>query len=235
MRPSATPCWRTGKVTSTVSDLRRVSSAASFNTPRRAASAALTASFRALIAAPCVLRSSAVILPSPDRSAETEPFLPSAATRTVSGSASSPAAAMWARIVVWRSLRSAMRKSRLWVASDALCRSGEPAPHIRFEQRRKRPPHARMIAVQPFDLFRVEQLRFDQGEVDRRQREGFESIHFAFGAFDESGLDDDEVFDPHPPMPGPIIAGLVGEDHAWLQRRRTQLRDALRPLMDGQV
>ena len=60
----------------------------------RAAIAAVTRSFRPLIAGPLVLRSSGVIAPSVFSSAETEPFLPSAATRTASSAASSPAAAI---------------------------------------------------------------------------------------------------------------------------------------------
>src|SRR6185437_915934 len=55
----------------------------------RAKIAALTRSFRPLIAGPCVLRSSGVIEPSVLSSADTEPLLPSAATRTPSSAASS--------------------------------------------------------------------------------------------------------------------------------------------------
>ena len=61
--------------------LRRRLSAAPFKTARRAAIAAVTSSFSALIAAPALLRSSGDILPSVARSAEIVPFLPSAATR----------------------------------------------------------------------------------------------------------------------------------------------------------
>ena len=46
-----------------------------------AASAAVTRSFRPLIAGPCTLRSSGVMAPSVLSSAETEPLLPSAETR----------------------------------------------------------------------------------------------------------------------------------------------------------
>ncbi len=81
-----------------VSEASRASSAADFRMSRRAVSACVTLSLARLIAAPCVLRSSGDILPSVDSSAEIEPFLPSAATRTASSAASSPAAAMWLRI-----------------------------------------------------------------------------------------------------------------------------------------
>ena len=46
------------------------------------------------MAGPAVLRSSGAMLPSVASSADTEPFLPSAATRTASSAASSAAAAM---------------------------------------------------------------------------------------------------------------------------------------------
>ena len=49
--------------------------------PPRSAIAAVTRSFRPLISGPCSLRSSGVMAPSVFSSSETEPFLPSAATR----------------------------------------------------------------------------------------------------------------------------------------------------------
>ena len=101
MRPASAGASRSGSVTSMVSDASRASSAADFRTSRRAVSAWVTLSLARLIAAPCVLRSSGDILPSVASSAEIEPFLPSAATRTASSAASSPAAAIWARIVVF--------------------------------------------------------------------------------------------------------------------------------------
>ena len=59
--------------------------------PRGArSSASLTLSLSALMAAPALLRSSGDIAPSVSSRAETEPFLPSAATRTASSAASSP-------------------------------------------------------------------------------------------------------------------------------------------------
>src|ERR1700733_12168912 len=82
-----------------VSDASRASSAADFRTSRRALKAPVTLSLARLIAAPCVLRSSGDILPSVASKAEIEPFLPRAATRTASSAASSPAAAISARMV----------------------------------------------------------------------------------------------------------------------------------------
>src|SRR5450759_6039654 len=82
-----------------VSEASRASRLADFRMSRRAVSACVTVSLARLIAAPCVLRSSGDILPSVANSAEIEPFLPSAATRTASRAASSPAAAIWPRMV----------------------------------------------------------------------------------------------------------------------------------------
>src|SRR3984885_14123508 len=97
IRPASAGVSRRGRVTSIVSEARRASSAADFRTSRRALKAPVTLSLARLIAAPWVLRSSGDILPKVARSAEIEPFLPSAETRTVSRAASSPAAAIWAR------------------------------------------------------------------------------------------------------------------------------------------
>src|SRR5450755_2933315 len=80
-----------------VSEASRASRLADFRMSRRAVSACVTASLARLIAAPWVLRSSGDILPSVASKAEIEPFLPSAATRTASRAASSPAAAISAR------------------------------------------------------------------------------------------------------------------------------------------
>src|SRR5262249_58612168 len=71
---------------------------ADWSTSRRAASASLTLSLARLIAATCVLRSSGDILPSVASSAEIDPFLPRAPTRTASSAGSSLAAAIWPRI-----------------------------------------------------------------------------------------------------------------------------------------
>ena len=88
-RPVSVGASRTGSVTSTVSVVSRASSAAAASASLAAAIAAVTRSFRPLIAGPCTLRSSGVIAPSVLSSADTEPLLPSAATRTASSAASS--------------------------------------------------------------------------------------------------------------------------------------------------
>jgi hypothetical protein len=70
----------------------------------RAAMASATRALRPLIAGPACWRSSGVILPRPLSSSDTEPFLPSAATRTASMAASSALAA----------ISSMMEVSRVW-------------------------------------------------------------------------------------------------------------------------
>src|SRR5712691_1323552 len=98
MRPISAADSRTGSVTSTVSVLSRALSVWSFSASRRAAMAAVTRSFSPLMSGPCCLRSSGDIVPSVLSSADTEPLLPSAATRTASSAASSDAPFISARI-----------------------------------------------------------------------------------------------------------------------------------------
>ena len=74
--------------------------------PRRACpswprSRACTLSRRPLMSGPRSLRSSGVIAPRVFRRSETEPFLPSAETRTASRAASSPAASTWVEQVTF--------------------------------------------------------------------------------------------------------------------------------------
>ncbi len=118
MRPVSAAASRTGSVTSMVSEASRASSAADFSTSRRTDNAWVTLSLARLMAAPCVLRSSGDILPSVASSAEIEPFLPSAATRTASSAASSPAAAICSRMDFSSVARSDTVSSPLpWVAA----------------------------------------------------------------------------------------------------------------------
>src|SRR5689334_2776708 len=98
MRPTSAGVSRSGSVTSRRSVLRRASSVAFLSASRRAVSASVTRSLRPLISGPLDLRSSGVIAPSVRSSAETEPLLPSAATRTASSAASSEAPAISLRI-----------------------------------------------------------------------------------------------------------------------------------------
>src|SRR5262245_22415061 len=97
-RPDSADASRTGNVTSIVSVLSLASSAAVASLSFAAAMATVTRSFNPLMAGPWTFRSSGVIVPRVFRSAETEPLLPSAATRTASSVASSFAEATLARI-----------------------------------------------------------------------------------------------------------------------------------------
>src|SRR6516162_2203478 len=92
MRPASAGLSGVGRVMSMVSPASRCSRAAPLSASRRAAIAAVTASFRPLISGPLTLRASGDILPSVASSAEMEPFLPSADTRTASSAASSAVA-----------------------------------------------------------------------------------------------------------------------------------------------
>src|SRR2546423_3326964 len=99
-RPTSAGGSRTGRGTSTVSVLSRASSACALRTSLRAAIAALTSSLRPLISGPFRFRSSALMLPSIFSTSEIAPFLPSAATRTLSSAASSGPAATAPRILL---------------------------------------------------------------------------------------------------------------------------------------
>src|ERR1700756_4230176 len=56
-----------------------------------------------------------------------------------------------------------------------------------------------------------------------------------FGA-DNVGADHElEVLDPDAVGVGLVVAGLVGQDHAALQRRGAELRDPRRPFMDAEI
>ena len=48
-------------------------------------------------------------------------------------------------------------------------------------------------------------------------------------------LDEDQVLDADAERAGLVVAGLVGQDHARLQRRRADLGDALRTFVHRQV
>src|SRR5262245_55223986 len=127
MRPRSAGDCLTGSVTSTFSAASRAVIAASRSSALRAPSASVTRFFSPLMAGPFTCRSSGVIEPSVFRSSDTEPFLPSAETRTASIACSSGAAAMSAirefssvsisLIVRTRSGKLAQRKTRASPAS----------------------------------------------------------------------------------------------------------------------
>src|SRR5579872_6002837 len=128
--PISNGASRTGSVTSTLSVLRRSLRAALLNVSRRAASAALTRSLRPLISGPCVLRSSGASVPSVLSNAVIAPFLPSAATRTVSSAGSSPAAATSARIFCSSCAVSGMAVSRRSIRHERQVGIARPAARL---------------------------------------------------------------------------------------------------------
>ena len=92
-----------------------------------------------------------------------------------------------------------------------------------------------MIGVQPGDLVRRHDRGFDQSEVDGREGDGLEAVHLALGSRDLALLDEDQVLDADAPRAGLVVAGLVGEQHARLQRGGADLGDALRAFVDRKV
>ena len=117
IRPSAVGTAAIGSVTSTRSASSRAVSAASARVAAFASISAVTSFFSPLIAAPAALRSSAGRAPSVESSAETEPFLPRAATRTASMAASSCALSVAAAI--------SERSWAIWASRDmvlSICR-----------------------------------------------------------------------------------------------------------------
>ncbi len=98
-RPLSTGASRTGSDTSSVSDASRAASASVSRVSRRCVSAAETRSLRRFRVAPLALRSSGAMRPSVAIRAETDPFLPSAATRTASSAVSVSAASISARML----------------------------------------------------------------------------------------------------------------------------------------
>ena len=104
MRPVAVVGRVTGRVMSRRSLSSRASSAFARKSLPLASISPPTSFLSPLIAGPALFRSSGAMVPSDASNAETEPFLPSADTRTASSAASSAAAAMAA-------LRSVRRRS----------------------------------------------------------------------------------------------------------------------------
>src|SRR6476660_3057488 len=157
-RPASVGASRTGRVTSTVSVLRRVLSAA-------AANASVTRSFKPLIAGPCALRSSGVIVPSVLSSAETEPLLPSAEMRTASSAASSLAEATAAS-----SSFSSCAMSVMIPAPSVLAGHGRACPgHPRLACK-KEGLDARHTGVRKHAVLRTPMAGHDDLKTLRRQR-----------------------------------------------------------------
>src|SRR5216684_2064926 len=132
-------------------------------------------------------------------------------------------------------IRRSRRKARS-ARGERARRLGEPARRLVIDKRRQLGAHARVIGIEPGDLAGIEQRRLDQVAVDRRQRDGLEAQHLALAAAAPERRHHDEVLDADAVRAGLVVAGLVRDDHARQERLRVgQLRDALRPLMDGEI
>src|SRR5208283_2406817 len=88
---------------------------------------------------------------------------------------------------------------------------------------------------EPVGFLGREQRGLDEVEIERRERDCLEAEHLALRALDLAPLDDDEILEPDSIFARAIISGLVGEDHARLERRMAHLGDALRPLMHAEI
>ena len=124
-----------GRVRSSRSAARRASSSAASSTARRAVSAACTRSRSPLIRPPCSRRSSGVMAPRDFSRPDTTPDLPSAATRTASSAARSPAPAACAS-------RSASSVTR-----SVMVRSSNPSPLAERERAAGRGVRGRFTGV----------------------------------------------------------------------------------------
>ena len=64
---------------------------------------------------------------------------------------------------------------------------------------------------------RVEEFWLYEREVDRREGDRLKAQHLALRARDFPLFDDNQIFDSNAPMPGMIIAWLIGENHAGFE------------------
>ncbi len=97
-----------------------------------------------------------------------------------------------------------------------------------------------MVGVEPGQFIRRQNVFVDEAEVDGRQRDGFERHELALRVATGHRLGlahHDQVLDADAVFAVLVIAGLVGADHAGLQRLGdgVALGDALRPFMHRQV
>src|SRR3954451_8512336 len=95
--------------------------------------------------------------------------------------------------------------------------------------------HPRVIVVKPVELLKTHLRGIDQPAVDRGKRQRFETVHRLFRAGDLDAGDEFEVFDADAVGIRLVIAGLVGQDHAALQRRGAEFRDPRRAFMHREI
>ncbi len=94
-----------------------------------------------------------------------------------------------------------------------------------------------MVGIDPGALLARQHLHLDQPPVVRAKRERLEGQHLPLVLIGRRTLHHrHEILDPDAVGSGLVVARLVGEDHAGLQRHRVRdLGDALRALVDRQV
>ena len=94
---------------------------------------------------------------------------------------------------------------------------------------------AGVVVVEPFQFGRAQHVHVDQATVDRRQRQRLEAVERLFGAGDVGTDHQFEIFNPDAIGIGLVVAGLVGQDHAALQRRGAELGNSRRALMHREI
>src|ERR1700730_16822136 len=92
-----------------------------------------------------------------------------------------------------------------------------------------------MISIKPHAFFGVEHFDHYEPLVDWQQRERLEGIEWLFRARDRRRLHDQlQVLDPDAVRAIFVIAGLVRQDHAALERGGAELGNAGRTLVHAQ-
>ena len=114
-------------------------------------------------------------------------------------------------------------------------RLDKPRPRRLIQLRRQHLAHPGVVRIEPFALLRREQRRLDERPVDRREGQRLEAEHLALGAGDLAPLDEHEVLDADAVLAGLVVARLIRQDHARLERLSAELRQPLRPLVDREV
>src|SRR3954447_6260928 len=96
-----------------------------------------------------------------------------------------------------------------------------------------------VVAVEPDDLLGLEHLDVDEPALDRREGQGLEPEHLLLRTLNLARHDQHQILDADPVFASFVIARLIGDDHARLERFVAAAlctaygRNALWPLMDG--
>src|SRR2546430_6508579 len=101
---------------------------------------------------------------------------------------------------------------------------GEPRARFALDERRQGIAHPGVIAVEPGGFLGRETLAGDQPAVDRRQCERLERIERFFRAGDRRGANhQQQILDADTIGAAFVIAGLIRQDHAGLERGGAEL------------